>query len=61
MFHVWENWSLSSSCYFTFITLSTIGYGDLVPGNALGETGDIGNMIKMIVAVLYILVGKLTK
>jgi hypothetical protein len=29
LFKLWEDWSYSESCYFMFISLSTIGLGDL--------------------------------
>ncbi|ESN89916.1 hypothetical protein HELRODRAFT_116717 [Helobdella robusta] len=32
LFSYWEKWDLITSSYFCFITLSTIGFGDLVPG-----------------------------
>lgn len=59
LFMYWEGWDLTASCYFTFVTLSTIGYGDLVPGNAiLGESGDeTVAAIQMGVCILYILLG----
>ena len=28
-----EDWSVSDSAYFTFVTVSTIGLGDYVPGD----------------------------
>jgi len=28
----WEEWTLTESTYFSFVTLSTIGFGDFVPG-----------------------------
>lgn len=31
IFYSWENWSVIKGTYFCFITLSTIGYGDIVP------------------------------
>ena len=33
MFHVAEGWSYSDALYFCFITLTTVGFGDFVPGN----------------------------
>ena len=33
IFSNWEGWDIGSSCYFSFVTLSTIGFGDMVPGN----------------------------
>ena len=58
LFASWEKWDLTASYYFTFITLSTIGYGDYVPGNALTDTTDsVISVIKMLVAVLYIVLG----
>ncbi|MBN3279412.1 KCNKH protein, partial [Polyodon spathula] len=32
-FHTFENWTYNESFYYTIITLSTIGFGDYVPGN----------------------------
>jgi hypothetical protein len=37
-----EGWSLGDAVYFTFVTGLTIGYGDLVPRQALGRTLAIG-------------------
>ena len=31
----WEGWPLIDAVYFTFITLTTIGFGDYVPGSRL--------------------------
>jgi len=32
LFTLWEQWDLLTGSYFCFITLSTIGFGDIVPG-----------------------------
>ena len=32
LFARWEEWDFITGCYFCFITLSTIGFGDIVPG-----------------------------
>lgn len=31
IFSFWENWSIIDGAYFCFVTLSTIGFGDLIP------------------------------
>ena len=28
----WEHWEVTTAYYFSFVTLSTIGFGDYVPG-----------------------------
>ncbi|MGH1577128.1 potassium channel family protein [Planktotalea sp.] len=38
-FHFVEGWSYLDSYFFTVVTLSTVGYGNLVPATALGKIG----------------------
>jgi hypothetical protein len=34
LFSIWEGWSYIDGAYFSFITFTTIGFGDLVPGES---------------------------
>ena len=36
-FHYVEGWSWLDSYFFTVVTISTVGYGELVPGTAVGK------------------------
>ncbi|VDP65841.1 unnamed protein product [Echinostoma caproni] len=47
IFAHWEVWSFLQSAYFIFITLSTIGFGDFVPGDS----------IKPVFCCFYLLIG----
>lgn len=38
-FHYVEGWSWIDSYFFSVITLSTVGYGSLVPATTLGKIG----------------------
>jgi hypothetical protein len=46
VFHKFETWTFFDGFYFCFITVTTVGFGDLVPGDYL-----------MLLATLYILIG----
>jgi len=46
-YHLMEHWSWISSFYFSVCTLTTVGYGDLVP------TSDLSRLF----TALYVLVG----
>ncbi|MCB1116034.1 MAG: two pore domain potassium channel family protein [Chlamydiia bacterium] len=48
LFHYIEEWSWFDSLYYTVITLTTIGYGDLSPVTTLGK------MVAMIYSVLSV-------
>ncbi|CAI5444802.1 unnamed protein product [Caenorhabditis angaria] len=53
LFSLWEDWNMFDGAYYCFITLSTIGFGDIVPGQALDE----GSQEKLIACALYLLFG----
>ena len=59
IYMIWENWSLVDACYFTFITLTTIGFGDLVPGSGFIFTkeSEMSLVGKLIFTSLYCLLG----
>uniref|UniRef100_A0A0K0FN97 Potassium channel subfamily K member 18 (inferred by orthology to a human protein) n=1 Tax=Strongyloides venezuelensis TaxID=75913 RepID=A0A0K0FN97_STRVS len=56
VFHKYENWNLLDGYYCTFITLSTIGFGDFVPmlHKKFGDSSDIAYII---FTLLFIMCG----
>ncbi|XP_023235763.1 potassium channel subfamily K member 18-like isoform X1 [Centruroides sculpturatus] len=55
LFSAWEKWSFLDGVYFCFITLSTIGFGDLVPGDSV--VTDSGSQGKLVICSIYVLGG----
>ncbi|BFY98460.1 hypothetical protein BsWGS_01500 [Bradybaena similaris] len=54
LFGLWEGWDWLQSAYFCFITLSTIGFGDVVPGT------DFDNpqaQVQLMIGSIYVLFG----
>lgn len=54
LFSHWEGWSYVDGAYFSFITFSTIGLGDLVPGKGILSENKNG---KTILCIIYLLFG----
>ena len=60
LFQEWEkDWELLDGAYFSFISLTTIGFGDLVPGDSIQseglETGEVA--LSFVFCSLYLLIG----
>ncbi len=55
LFVFWEGWEALDASYFCFVTVSTIGFGDIVPGSANFETK--ADQYKMILSSIYMLFG----
>ncbi|CAF3165015.1 unnamed protein product [Rotaria socialis] len=53
MFHNTEGWTMTTSIYFCYIALSTIGFGDYVPGMTPGPT----ESYRFMAASVYIVIG----
>ena len=56
IFFKFESWEMISSAYFCFITLSTIGFGDFVPGQNASTAANTATL-QLIVTFIYILLG----
>ncbi|XP_067673338.1 TWiK family of potassium channels protein 9-like [Haliotis asinina] len=55
MFALWEkDWDFLIASYFCFITLSTIGFGDYVPGSSIDSWG---SQEKLVMCCMYLLFG----
>ena len=54
LFSMWENWDYLTGSYFCFITLSTIGFGDIVPGMGMNEWN---SHRKLVLCSLYLAFG----
>ncbi|ELU00882.1 hypothetical protein CAPTEDRAFT_24139, partial [Capitella teleta] len=55
LFGVWESWDPLKASYFCFVTISTIGFGDVVPGSANFDSDT--DQWKMVGAAIYMLFG----
>ncbi|XP_066902924.1 TWiK family of potassium channels protein 18 isoform X2 [Halyomorpha halys] len=55
LFGKWEKWGLLDGAYFCFISLSTIGFGDIVPGDMIRK--DEGIELRFIFCSMYLMLG----
>ena len=54
LFTLWEDWDLLTGSYFCFITLSTIGFGDIVPGTDMDKWD---SSEKLVLCALWLALG----
>ena len=58
-FGLWEMYQFHDVIYFEFVTLTTIGFGDLTPKSDFGRLGVIGTIV-LIIAVIPALYSKMS-
>lgn len=56
LFSVWEEWNMLDGSYFCFVSLSTIGFGDFVPGDKIYSVKGID--LSFIMCSMYLMLGK---
>ena len=59
LFSLWEGWDMMSATYFSFITATSIGFGDLVPLKAFSDTKSIEGQIKVMITSAYCIAGNI--
>uniref|UniRef100_A0A336KA96 CSON005216 protein n=1 Tax=Culicoides sonorensis TaxID=179676 RepID=A0A336KA96_CULSO len=59
LFARWESWDLLDGSYFCFISLSSIGFGDMVPGLSLKKPENKDRLVEIsfILCAVYLLLG----
>nr|CAD7203738.1 unnamed protein product [Timema douglasi] len=57
VFSAWEGWTFLDGAYFCFVTLSTIGFGDMVPGKSLKSTDTQHGQLQLVACCAYLLLG----
>lgn len=55
LFSLWDEWDYLTGAYFCFVTLTTIGFGDYVPG--IASIGEEGATERLILCSLYVFLG----
>lgn len=56
LFSEWEEWDFLDGSYFCFISLSTIGFGDIVPGDKITGQGQ-GFELSFVFCSMYLMLG----
>ena len=57
LFAKWENWNFLDGSYFCFVSLSTIGFGDIVPGTNI-YAGQ-GLALSSVFCSMYLMLGEI--
>lgn len=56
LFSEWEDWNMLDGSYFCFVSLSTIGFGDIVPGDKIYAAQALD--LSFIFCSMYLMLGE---
>lgn len=56
LFSEWEDWNMLDGSYFCFVSLSTIGFGDIVPGDKIYAAQGLD--LSFIFCSMYLMLGE---
>ncbi|KAK1130939.1 hypothetical protein K0M31_017244 [Melipona bicolor] len=56
LFSEWEDWNMLDGSYFCFVSLSTIGFGDIVPGDKIYSAQGLD--LSFIFCSMYLMLGE---
>ena len=62
IFMLAEDWELGSAVYFSFVTLTTIGFGDMWPVKSFVEAAEkmtLGGIVMLSFTIFYCIFGKI--
>ncbi|XP_067929023.1 potassium channel subfamily K member 9-like isoform X2 [Watersipora subatra] len=57
LFALWDGWNYMEGAYFCFVTLTTIGFGDYVPGMIQQNTTDKSSTERLVLCTIYVFLG----
>ncbi|XP_037093305.1 potassium channel subfamily K member 18-like [Pollicipes pollicipes] len=57
LFGEWEGWTYLDGSWFCFVSLVSVGFGDLVPGFSAREADSSAVDVKLIICAVYLLLG----
>ena len=57
MFNAWEDWDWITASYFSFVTLTSVGFGDYIPVESFSDFESFEGRLRALVGSFYCILG----